>query len=1223
MAQRRRMERAQQTRAAIDSGPISSADASSPALAAGTWTSIGPLPMSEKANYTGTAIGNNTTMTGRLTSVAADSRQLIVAGAASGGLWVSTNNGTSFVSVFDNEPTQSIGAIALDTTTNPSTIYVGTGEGNNSIDSLYGTGIFKSTNLGQTWTQIGSNTTFDHVAFTSLAIDPVTTPGNVRIFAGATNGFSASRGDAGIFETNEANTGLWFSPNGGTTWTQYPESTFGGCDLTGASGSGTAPCPADDVKIDPVNRQNIYVGIDGDNVFYSNNGGLSFNSAALPGGHISQLRQSIGIGPKVGSPQGPNNPTGGAVYAMIGSSTGDDYAGLFVSFDAGHTWNPNTILMPAVPQFTSASDATTIDGISQANFSQSFYDQALLVNPNDGSSLYFGGVGLYVSPSTKFGHNWTFLSPNGGVHSDVHALFWNPFDNKILAATDGGLFRFDPSQGTSPTFISLNQNINSGQVQGIGPHPTNSNKLIAGFQDNGTQLYSGSVSTWATPDSETGDGGFEFYDQKDPAFLYHDFSLDEVNHAQISASSDGGITWCSAPTTSGPCNVFDPEWSTGLQQVIDQAKTDPGPAFYPPIAVDPNTAHRVLFGAHGVYVSTDGMRHWAQQTDQDLTSNGTFEGNPCASQDCSLEDLEFGPVDGKNGTPAWSLAMSDLGGTVAFAIDNTTQANLSLNAANPHGGFWSEVTGGLDTVLLNSNPNLGILATQATSIAPDPNNSNVAYVALSGFTADTMVGHLYKTVNFGATWSEADGNSVSGGQIVAGAHGLPDVPALKVMVDSTDHSGTCGGSPCSNSILVGTDIGIFHSSDGGNNWQTFSDGLPGVPVYDLAQNTTGTIFAGTHGRGVFKFGPATPTPTPTPTATATPTPTPTQTATATATPTATATSTPTATATLTPTPTPTPTATATATPTAAPTQTATATATATPTAAPTMTPTRTPVPTATPKPTATPTPVKTPTPTRTPSSPTATPTPTPTPGPPTPTPIPTPTPGPSTPTPTPTATPNTARLSVPRAVVLPAAGIGLSGPDGTTTRTFVIKNIGKSGNLSGTVSFALPSSSFTISQSALDIPPRGSMTEMVTFTPGTTTTINAATLVISTNDQRNPIFNVTLRGRGLTGRLVAPASFVIRALTGGPPVTPNLTIRNAGRGLLTVTWPTLTASPTSPYGVTGGTNVDIQPGATLTIPVSFTATTKGRAPTAPLLISVSAPSIPVGGRTVTLRGIGN
>ena len=213
-------------KSATTTSAFSGASVAAPALA-GTWNSIGPVPMSEKANYTGVAVGSNLAMTGRLTSVAADARGLIVVGAASGGLWVSTDDGNTFASVFDNQPTEAIGAVALDTTTNPSTIYAATGEGNNSIDSLYGAGIFKSSDLGQDWTQLGiggPNGTFDRASFTSLAIDATTTPGSVRIFAGATSGFSASRADAGIFATDATKAGLWFSPDGGTTWTHYPES---------------------------------------------------------------------------------------------------------------------------------------------------------------------------------------------------------------------------------------------------------------------------------------------------------------------------------------------------------------------------------------------------------------------------------------------------------------------------------------------------------------------------------------------------------------------------------------------------------------------------------------------------------------------------------------------------------------------------------------------------------------------------------------------------------------------------------------------------------------------------------------------------------------------------------------------------------------------------------------------------------------------------------------
>ncbi len=847
--------------------------------------------MSEKANFTGTPIGAKVMMTGRITSVAANAAGLIVAGAASGGLWLSTDNGVSFNSIFDGQPTQAIGAIALDNTTNPTTIYVGTGEGNGSIDSLYGSGIYKSPDLGHTWISLDPAGNFDRAPFTSLAIDTQTTPGTPRIFAGTTSGFSANRADAGIFETDASKAGLWFSASGGTTWFHYPEATFNNCDLFG---DGTAPCPADDVKVDPANPQNVYVAIDSQTIYFSNNGGTTFQAAVFPGSRVIQGRQSLAIGPKVGLPFGPVSPTGGAVYAIIGAPDGIEYAAMYQSFDAGTTWNAGSVLSPTIPSFT--ANGVTIEGSDSDNLSQSSYDQALLVSPTDASTVFFGGVGLYKSVGS-WAHSWTFLASNGGVHSNVHAMTWDPATNKVLVGTDGGLYMFDPSTST-PTFASLNQNINGGQIQGIGPHPTDSTRLIAGFQDNGTQVYSGAVNTWLAPDSETGDGGCSFYDFVDPSFAYHDFSLNETTGALISASTDGGTTWCSAPGVgSGSCSVQDSEWTPALQSLITNAG-DAGPVFYPPLAVDPAVAHRVFFGAHSVYVSTDGMAHWAQQTDQDLTADGTVEGDACDDQSCALEDLEFTPSDH---THAWALAMSNLTGTVEFELSNTTQADQKLDGAHPHGGFWTDVTPALDTALKKTNPSLGVLATQATTIAPDPHNSNVAYLGLSGFTSDTQVGHIYKTVNFGVSWTEADG-------------GLPDVPVLKVLVDANDQSGSCGGSPCSLSVFAGTDIGVFHSSDGGLSWQPFNVGLLTVPVYDLAQNSLGVTFAGTHGRGAFQLKFATPTATPTasPTATiaatATFSPTPTVLATATASPTSTTTTTPTATVT------PTPTVTATATP---------------------------------------------------------------------------------------------------------------------------------------------------------------------------------------------------------------------------------------------------------------------------------------------------------------------
>ena len=313
--------------------------------------------------------------------------------------------------------------------------------------------------------------------------------------------------------------------------------------------------------------------------------------------------------------------------------------------------------------------------------------------------------------------------------------------------------------------------------------------------------------------------------------------------------------------------------------------------------------------------------------------------------------------------------------------------------------------------------------TQATTIAVSPFNPATAYLGLSGYNSNTHVsttgvGHIFKTIDMGAHWAEADA-------------GLPDIPVLRLIVDKTD--------PTGNTVIAGTDVGIFRTTNGGLTWDDFDlGGIPTTPVYDIEQNDNGVLFAGTHGSGAWQMiesvpptptstptvkvtGSATPkaTPTPTrkpPTGTATPKPTPTPTK-GTPTPTATAskgtptptatpgTGTPTETPTLKPIKTPTPTQPPThyadadadsyadadrdsygdtRTPTHTPTRTPTHTPTRTPTHTPTRTPTHTPTRTATHTPTRTPThtPTRTPThtPTRTPThTPTRTPTPTPTP----------------------------------------------------------------------------------------------------------------------------------------------------------------------------------------------------------------------------------------------------
>jgi hypothetical protein len=964
-----------------------------PEQGSGTWTFIGPLPMrGQQANFGGALFGPQFNATGRISALAVDPAGNLYVGAASGGVWLSRDGGATFTSIGDTLPTQSIGSISVDSfNNNPPRVYVGTGEGNSAIDTYYGLGLWSTADMGKTWVQADPakfNSNGDYQAFTSLL-----TPCQ-HIFAGTGNGVSSSRGAADFFQceptihncSQQGSIYESFLPNPGTTWRR----TFGEPVSNGGpirtivagsvnSGGGLAPTLfASEDKFGVVDTDT--------------------SNPLSCSGSVTTRWQQIPVQPV--PPALVDRSSLAAfhtdIYDIAGSTVGNVYRGFFHSDDSGGSWtrmttpcaqtsNGGTNWTTATCGGTGVNDLT-LDGDLPGNnmrrvFSQQFYDQVLALWPGDPThhTLFFGGVGVYSS--TDQGTTWNFIAAPGGTHSDQHAIAFDPNNsNRMYLGNDGGLYLYNVSAGT---WTSLNNTISAAQVQAIGPHPTDNNRALAGFQDNGTQRYSGGLA-WDF--AETGDGGFALYDHLDPTFVYHTFaSVGTPSVPVISTSTDGALTWSGRVPTM-----------TVRQQM--NAVMDPGSGFYPPLATDPSVAHRVLFGAHRIYQSTDGMFTWALMT-LDLTGG-------CPDSNCALTDIEFAPNDHR---VAYSLAKQ------TFATNPATPFKLfrSVNADQGPTSVWTDVTP------TNFNP----AATQATTIAVSPVNVMVAYLGLSGYTFGaggapvTGIGHIFKTVNQGTTWTQSD-------------TGLPDIPVLKLLVDKSD--------PTGQTVLAGTDVGIFRSTNGGGSWSSFNTGInTTVPVFDIEQNDNGTLFAGTHGRGVYRMLEAsptatptrTPTATPTPTRTATPTATPSRTPTATSTrsitPTATPshtptkTETPTATETETETPTATPTSTRsrfpltptptgsktrTSTPTRTPTRTITRTPTRTITRTPTRTVTRTPTRTATRTATHTPTRTRTRTPTRTPTrtrtrTPTRTPTHTHTH-----TRTPTRTPRPGTPTPTPTRT---------------------------------------------------------------------------------------------------------------------------------------------------------------------------------------------------------------------------
>jgi hypothetical protein len=175
------------------------------------WEFIGPMPMArQQANFTGLPLyGPIFNAAGRISAIAVDpTTDFIYVGAASGGVWLSKDSGSTFTWISKDLPTQSIGSIAIDiTNTTPPTVYVGTGEGNSSgADTFYGLGLWATQDEGKDWTSVDASEFSGNGAyqtFTSLDM-PCDT-----IFAGTGNGLSSSRG---ISTIDECEPGIFSTP---------------------------------------------------------------------------------------------------------------------------------------------------------------------------------------------------------------------------------------------------------------------------------------------------------------------------------------------------------------------------------------------------------------------------------------------------------------------------------------------------------------------------------------------------------------------------------------------------------------------------------------------------------------------------------------------------------------------------------------------------------------------------------------------------------------------------------------------------------------------------------------------------------------------------------------------------------------------------------------------------------------------------------------------------
>jgi photosystem II stability/assembly factor-like uncharacterized protein len=388
-------------------------------------------------------------------------------GVATGGVWKTTNHGTTWETVFDDESTSSVGDVTL-APSNPNIVWVGTGEPQNRQSSPWGNGVYKSTDAGRTWTHMGLTNTH-HIS--RIQIHPHNPD---VVYVAAVGHLWGPNPERGVYKTSD----------GGTTW-----------DLVLFVDENTG---AIDLAMDPGDSETLFAAM-----YQRRRAGFGFNG----GGPGSGLYRTTDGGANWmestdGLPEGDKGRIGidiyrrdgNIVFAIVEARQG---RGVYRSMDRGETW-----------EFR-----------SETNNRPMYYSQ-IRVDPNDPERVYAGGSSLYRS--SDGGKTFTPDAARG-VHSDHHALWINPDNsNHLILGGDGGVsVSFDRSDNWRQL-----RNMILAQFYEIGVDMQDPYYVCGGLQDNGSWCGpSNTLSTQGIRNKDwynvgSGDGFYTVMDPNNPDIMF-------------------------------------------------------------------------------------------------------------------------------------------------------------------------------------------------------------------------------------------------------------------------------------------------------------------------------------------------------------------------------------------------------------------------------------------------------------------------------------------------------------------------------------------------------------------------------------------------------------------------------------------------------------------------------------------------------------------------------
>lgn len=463
------------------------------------------------------------------------------------------------------------------------------------------------------------------------------------------------------------------------------------------------------------------------------------------------------------------------VYAVVEAK---NHTALFKSDDAGESW-------------AEVNNSFNVSG-------RPFYFARLAADPKNADRVYKPGFFLTVSEDGGKSFSAAFSAnegPGDSVHGDLHALWIDP-DNpeQMLLGTDGGVYQ-SLDRSSHWRFLST---LPVSQFYHVSADMADPYNVYGGLQDNGTWMgpsrATGGIANRHWRNIDFGDGFWAFSDSADPDYAYAEYQGGMIARFRKSTGEAKDIK--PLPRASEPEFRFN--WNA-------------------PIHLSANHPGTIYLGGQFLFRSRDHGESW-DRISPDLTTN-----DPARQHQEMSGGLTIDNSDAEKFETIYTIAESPKNGDVIWV--GTDDGNVQVTRDG--GKHWTNVAKNVSGL-----PS----GTWVSTIEASHFDPATAYATFDGHAAGDMKTYVYRTKDYGKTWTSLSTSELSG-------------YAHVVREDLVN----------TNLLFVGTEFGLFISIDGGAHWAQFKGGLPNVAVRDIVIHPRESdLILATHGRGIYILDDLTP-----------------------------------------------------------------------------------------------------------------------------------------------------------------------------------------------------------------------------------------------------------------------------------------------------------------------------------------------------------------------------